>query len=369
MVMKYRVFLLSLLLTACASQTNAPVEPVDSNHNQPVPAPVKAAPSKVSLLLPLQGDFITAGQAIRDGYLQASYQAKAEAQLTVINSQSGATIVNLYQQTLTDHQPDLVVGPLTKADVNALAAQPLLAAPVLALNRVDTAAALPADFYQFSLDPQAEARLVAQKMHADGYQKVIVIAPEGNWGQSIAASFGKAWLALNGQIINSAAYQKAQDFTAQAQTLLEDHGSDASPQTAIFLVANAQDARVLVPMLRHQPTPWLIYGMPMIYSGMPNAALNAALNGVIFPSSLWQLDSLSPARQNYANLYPDASEDALRLYGFGMDAFALSQWYLQQHSFSGVNLVGYSGQLTLVDGVIERQLVWAHFDAGAAVKG
>jgi outer membrane PBP1 activator LpoA protein len=210
---------------------------------------------------------------------------------------------------------------------------------------------------------------VAQKMESDGYQRVIVIAPDGNWGQSISASFGKAWLALGGQIVNSAAYQKAQDFTDQAQTLSDaDSGSDASPKTAIFLVANAQDARVLVPMLRHQPTPPVIYGLPMIYSGVPNAALNATLNGVFFPSTMWQLDSQSPARQRYANLYPDASEDALRLYGFGMDAFSLSQYYLKQHSFAGVNLAGYSGQLSLVDGVIERQLVWAHFDAGLAVK-
>jgi outer membrane PBP1 activator LpoA protein len=127
MCMKYRVFLLSLLLTACASQMNAPVERVDS---QAVPAATatKAEPSKVSLLLPLQGDFTTAGQAIRDGYLQAS--TNTDMSLTVVNSQSGTTITNLYQQTLSAHKPDLVVGPLTKADVNALAAQPQLTTPI-----------------------------------------------------------------------------------------------------------------------------------------------------------------------------------------------------------------------------------------------
>lgn len=365
MVMKYRVFLLSLLLTACANQMHAPVESVNTQAPQ---TSVKAGPSQVSLILPLQGDFTTAGQAIRDGYLQAS--ANANMNLTVINSQNGATIANVYQQTVAAHKPDLIVGPLTKADVNALATQPQLTTPILALNRVDTTTQLPLDFYQFSLDPQAEARLVAQKMHDDGYQHVIVIAPAGNWGQSISASFGKAWLALGGRIVNSAAYQKAQEFTAQAQTLVDsDAALDASAQTAVFLIANATDARVIVPMLRHQPTPLVIYGMPMIYSGVPNVALNAVLNGVIFPTSLWQLDSQSATRQRYANLYPDASEDALRLYGFGMDAFALTQYYLTQHSLAGVNLTGYSGQLTLVDGVIERQLIWAHFDAGAAVKG
>lgn len=366
MCMKYRVFLLSLLLTACANQMNAPVEHVDSQVAS-APTLTKAEPSKVSLLLPLQGDFMTAGQAIRDGYLQAS--THTDMSLTVVNSQNGSTITNLYQQTVSTHKPDLVVGPLTKADVNALAAQPQLTTPILALNRVDAGATLPADFYQFSLDPQAEARLVAQKMQSDGYLRVMVIAPDGNWGQSISASFGKAWLALGGQIVNSAAYQKAQDFTDQAQTLSDvDSGAEASAKTAIFLVANAQDARVLVPMLRHQPAPLVIYGMPMIYSGVPNTALNATLNGVLFPSTLWQLDSQSPMRQRYANLYPDASEDALRLYGFGMDAFGLSQYYLKQHSFAGLNLAGYSGQLSLVDGVIERQLVWAHFEAGVAVK-
>lgn len=359
-----------LLLAACANQSHAPVDNLNpqASHSAPAnnPAPAK---SKVSLWLPLQGNFAAAGQAIRDGYLYAYYQNPQTSMAVphVINSQSLNNVLALYQQTLTTDHPDLLVGPLTKNDANALAKEALLGTAVLALNRTDD---LPQanNFYQFSLDPQAEARLVAIRLHQDGYQQVVVVAPSGEWGQSIAAQFGKAWLALGGQIKDSSTYQDPQQFTQSAQTLLDESKALDPKQTALFLVANAQDARLLVPMLRYQATVLPIYALPIIYSGVANEAANTALNEVIFPSTQWQLDSQSQARQAFAALYPDATEDALRLYGFGMDAYALSQYYVDHHGFNGLNLAGNSGQLTLAEhGVIERQLSWATFKQGKAI--
>ncbi len=319
--------LLCTLLSACASyQTDVPMDSIDvPESSDPLPmssaAPVAILPANVSVLLPLQGDFIKAGKAVRDGYLNAYYQANVSqsVNLTVIDSQKLPDIVTLYQQTLTVNKPALVVGPLTKADVSALAKVPLLATPILALNRADVSDLVPANFYQFSLDPQAEAQMVALRLQHDAYHHVYVVAPSSQWGQSIALSFEKAWLALGRTISNSVTYQDSKQFSAQIQRLLTE-GTDSAEPRAIFLVGSAADARALVPIIRNQPEPSSIYALPVVYSGVANSAVNTVLNGVIFPSTAWQLDDQSEARAAFANLYPDASEDELRLYGFGMDA-------------------------------------------------
>ncbi len=368
------------MLSACASyQTDVPIDNIDvplsvdqapTRSAAPVVTAVASMPAKVSVLLPLQGDFIKAGKAVRDGYLNAYYQANVSqsVNLTVVDSQKTPDITSLYQQAVATNNPALIVGPLTKADVTTLAKVATLTVPVLALNRAEVDEPVPNNFYQFSLDPQAEAEMVALRLQHDGYHQVYVVAPSGQWGQSIALSFEKAWLALGGAITNSTTYQDSKQFSSQIQTLLAE-GMDPAEPRAIFLVGSATDARALVPIIRNQPEPSSIYALPVVYSGVANVAANTVLNGVIFPSTAWQLDDQSSARQSFAALYPDASEDALRLYGFGMDAFALSQYYLTTKSFSGLNITGYSGQLTLGDaGVIERQLLWASFVTGKSQR-
>ena len=360
--------MLSVLLSACADYgMNVPEENLDSLQ---VPARVAASPStdltSLSLLVPLEGDFNKAGQAVRNGYLNAYYQANISqtTSLHVVNSQATANILSLYQQTVSSNKPTLIVGPLTKNDVTALAKEALLSTPVLALNHAEVDGSVPSNFYQFSLDPQVEAQMVAERMQQQGYRQVYVIAPKSSWGQSIAASFGKAWLALGGAIVDSGTYQSGVNFTSDAQTLFANPGP-STDHVAIFLVASALDARTLVPIIRNQPIQVPIFALPGVYSGVPNIAANSVLNGVMFPTTAWQLDANSGARQSFANLYPDASEDELRLYGFGMDAFALSQYYLAKQSFEGLNIAGYSGQLTLGEsGVIDRHLIWATFVAG-----
>lgn len=371
-----RLVILSLLcsfVTACADYSRAPEETlvVPVQASTPVnPAGDSTTPVKVSMLVPLQGDFSKAGQAVRNGYLNAYYQANVSATmgLTIVNSQATTNILSLYQQTLTQNNPAMVVGPLTKADVTALAKESLLSVPVLALNRAEVTTPVPNNFYQFSLDPQADARMVAERLASEGYQQVYVVAPEGDWGQSIAASFGQAWLAQKGSISNSATYKSGQNFTAEAQLLLANHGQ-INEKVALFLVANATDARVLVPIIRNQPTQLPIYALPVVYSGVPNSAANAVLNGVNFLTTAWQLDSQSAARQSFANLYPDAGEDELRLYGFGMDAYALSRYFLTNHRLEGANIAGYSGQLTVAaNGVVNRRLIWATFVGGLSQR-
>ncbi len=59
-------------------------------------------------------------------------------------------------------------------------------ASVLALNFLGDSASTPGNFYQFSLSPEDEARIVARRAVADGRLNGVVLAPNSEWGNRVA---------------------------------------------------------------------------------------------------------------------------------------------------------------------------------------
>lgn len=362
---------LLMLMNACANYNQAPVSDLGETAADKVGSSTQTT-KKVVLLLPLQGDFAKAGQAVRDGFLQKYSQNDLQKTtgVKVLDSRAYPSIHEAYAAAL-DQKPDLIVGPLTKDDVQGLVSQGPLTVPTLLLNQVGTGNLSPDNkVYQFSLDPQADAAMLARKMNQLGFTQVYIVAPKDNWGQGIAASFGRQWLALQGKIVNSLAYDSQTDLSAGLQELFVNvDNSDLTNKQAIFLVASADKARLLAPMLKTQAAKLPIYTLPLVYNGLPQVNLNQPLNAIFFPSTNWLLNSSGAARQEFANVYPDASGDDVRLYGFGADAARLAKYYLNHaNSFTGLALKGYSGDLSMDgDGIIKRQLLMATFQQGLAI--
>src|SRR3990167_1730046 len=164
-------------------------------------------PKHIALLLPLQNQFAAQGQAVRDGFLGAYYSslAKQNAQQTVsfYDTSKTTNMSALYQQALSEGA-DLIIGPLLKENVQALAQQGNFPVPTIELNYTDLwFGSLPTNLYQFGLSPQDEAQQAANKARQAGLSRAIVIAPNDEWGQRVAKALTAEWQSLGGSVIDT----------------------------------------------------------------------------------------------------------------------------------------------------------------------
>jgi outer membrane PBP1 activator LpoA protein len=355
-----------IFLSGCASSHSVPIDDLSRDFSQSPVVSIKDNTQKtVVVLLPLTGDFANSGKMVRDGFL-AGTKKSPTGKIIVLDTQTYKAVNSGYKAALAE-QPQLVVGPLTKAAVNDLSSEAMLAVPTLALNQSDPNAIAPQNLFQFSLSPQADAADAAKKMAQEGYKKVIIIAPEGEWGQGIAANFSQAWLAQNGEILDSVAYDENSDSTTKMQQLVKDHSDHAIDElknTALFLVATAKKLPNILPTIKAALPRAPIYSLPIAFDGKNQAQLTH----VIFAVSPWMLDAQDPIKLDLQQQYPEASAEDLKLYAFGLDVFVLTQFYLKNGSFADLALPAHSGYLTIdSNGVINRQLTWATVKDGQLV--
>ncbi len=343
-----------ILLASCAADHSVPV--VDLTQTPALTA-APASSSKVMLLLPLQGNFGHAGQMVQVGFNAAQKEGNPPSlDSRTFDTESYSTANAAYQAAL-DERPNLVVGPLTKPAVNALSLQVSLPVATLALNQSDPNAVAPLNLFQFSLNPQLDAKEVAQKMLSNNLQKAIVITSADSWGQGIAASFGKVFLDNNGQILGSLQYNNIDNFAEFTQALAKKDAAQLSG-TAIFFVATAQKAPTLLPLIKTAFPTTPIYTLPIIFDAMDSTQW-ISLEGLHLALTPWQLNDQTPERQAFKAAYPTATGEDLNLYGFGIDAYAIAKYYVKNGGFEGLAISGNSGYLTIdTNGVIQRKLTW-----------
>ncbi len=344
----------------------------------PLPA---GPPAAVALVLPLSGRQQAAGVAVRDGFI-AAYLAQPDAAPRVLVYDTAALGADAAYRKAVAAGAQFVVGPLTKEDVASLVTAEPLPVPTLALNAYG--GAQPAFLYQFSLDPEQEARGAARRIAADGYVRGIALFPRSPWGERLYGAFTSELQALGVELMGAQYYEPgARDFSGPLRAALGRFGGagdridgkpalrrDAvaeartGPQFA-FLAANPQTARALRPQLRFQMT----YDVP-VYSTSdawdPSARAAADLDGMTFPEMPWILHDGQGAPALWEVLQHEWSAEGrsrLRLYAFGYDAVALMTQIRSGRTQTGID--GLTGRLTVdADGRVQRELDWARIEGG-----
>src|SRR5690606_16124296 len=122
-------------------------------------------PKQIALLLPMQGKLAEAGEAVRDGFFAAYFQALENGRQTpeVRQYDSSTDAISAYQQAIAEGA-DLVIGPIDKEKVTELSLMPSLEVHVLSINPPHTPPAQPLKgFYQCGLAVEDEARQVARQ--------------------------------------------------------------------------------------------------------------------------------------------------------------------------------------------------------------
>ncbi len=331
-------------------------------------------------MLPLHGRYAGPSQAIRNGFLAAhdadKKQRHVESQVNIIDT-SGKNVVELYQRAV-DQGANVIVGPLTKEEVQRVANLPEHSVPTLALNMPDTALPKSMRFYQFGLSPIDEYQAIAQKAYASGYRKAIILTPNTAWGKTAAITLNKQWQALGGRVVEQLAYATSmQQLSHEIPHLLKVTQGEKPNQPSthrqdfevILLAApSPTNAKEILSLLKYHYAHHIpVYATSSAYSGIPNPAQDQELNGLYFCDIPWistaQLsEPLASIKQHTKTLWSNHYHQFPRFYALGVDAYRLVS------NATGAQY-GATGYLTVDrENKIHRQLRWFQIRNGLPVN-
>jgi outer membrane PBP1 activator LpoA protein len=140
----------------------------------------------------------------------------------------------------------VIVGPLTRSGVTALAQAGRVSVVTLALNVTDGDAPLPPRLYTFGLSAETEARAVARTAFARGLREGAVVQASNLLAKRLSRAFADEWFALGGRISD------VREFGARADLVDLRRGLADSQAQFIFLAAEADQARTVRPYLNNQ---------------------------------------------------------------------------------------------------------------------
>ena len=350
-------------------------------------------PRQIALLLPLSGNNAAAGNAIRNGFLGAYFNATAgfndaqQVRIYDIKVPDGA--LPAYESAIREGA-EFVVGPLLRRSVSQLAAETLLPVPVIALNYLSDNVLAPPGFYQFALAPEDEARAAASRAIYDGLKRGVALVPDTDWGRRVLASFTNEFEAAGGQMLDYRSYQpRDQDFSVEIQELMALSSSVRRYQRLranvggplqfdprrrqdvdfVFLAADAKAGRLIKSQLKfHYSGDLPVYSTSFIYS--MDGRSNTDLNGVMFAETPWVVNPpawIADIPELYGEFWP-AEKRLARLHAMGYDAYHLVGELFPARSGPMDEIIGATGTLYLeADGRVHRRMAWARFERGRPV--
>lgn len=350
-------------------------------------------PRNIAVLLPLSGPLELAGKAIRSGLLAAWYEANREEgeapSLTFFDTTENADAYNTYRQAVFEGA-DLIIGPLDKARVQQLQQQTVLSVPVLALNYSDLAGSSPANFYQFGLAPEDEAKQVAERAWQQGHRAAMVLAPDSEWGRKVSDTFVRDWETQGGRVTSKSLYTQPDQYLYTVRQALNIDQSEQRMRTLdalferdivfeprrredidmIFMVAFPSQARQLKPMLNFQYASDIpVMATSHLYDGTRNTNRNQDLNGVKFVEMPWELHN-NPIKQEVQTAFNEQFAGFDSLVALGVDSYRLYPRLPQLKQFPDTRVYGVTGTLRLdAQQRIVRELSWAQFSNGEVHPG
>ena len=344
--------------------------------------PATKTNAQIALLLPLSGRLADAGEAIRDGFLAAYYAGKSPQQTTIKLYDAAGDAAPIYRKAI-EEGATFVVGPLGKENIASVRALADGKVPILVLNHLNDADAVPKRFYQFALAPEDEARQIAERALEAGQTTGAVLVPSGDWGQRVRQAFTATFTAGGGRLTSAETFPTdTTDFSDILTPLLGFEESQKrfravsslvggnlvfTPRRRddldfVFFAGQPVHARLVRPQMKfHYAGDLPMYSTSDVYD--PRASSNQDLEGVSFVDIPWLLsedETISSLREKVTQLWPGDARRAGRLFALGYDAYSIVERLRDGDTLEGMR--GLTGNLSLTAAKrIRRTLMWATF--------
>ena len=327
----------------------------------------------VALLLPTSGPHAEGAKSIRDGFLAAYYQNSGqggEKEVKFYDTGNGNKIQEAYNQAIAENAR-LIVGPLTKPEVQALSKMNL-EVPVLALNTISEDAANPRQLYQFGLMPEDEIIAVSGQAIRNNHRYALIIAPQNEWGQRLVKAFKRHYNSHGGRVLETQFFNSHAELEEKLKSLLQvENGKIRQDADMILLATNHDSAKLIKPIInRYQVGNFPIYASAAVYSGWIDANRDKELEGIHFCDMPWVLQNSTHIQQAHATfdkLWPQSAARSPRFFALGLDAHQLAA-ALQNSNLSSGKISGYTGDLQVNQYQrIERGLTCVKFEQGIPI--
>jgi outer membrane PBP1 activator LpoA protein len=366
-------------LAGCSTPCDAPgrlCAPVQANTSAPAPHPRAAPPVatppepvaevlaidtpppgatpasrraiRIGLLLPLTSD--TLGQpaeAVRAGFMAAYQRDRDGIAVNLIDSGESA------QQALDSYaaaasQNDILVGPLSRPAVTAVASSPLMAKPTIALNYPElraggAAVALPQSMLVMGLSIEDEARQVAAWASAEQPPgaAALIVSGTSAWQRRLASAFAAEWQ-RRGHSAQMAELAAANGFLSEAALGQLKQRVEAEAPALLFTALDAEQVRQLRATIG---TALPCYGASSVNPGTAPGTALAELDGLRLLDLPWEVQPDHPAVMVYPRWTAiPHTLDLDRLYALGIDAFRVAR-EVARHPDGSFAMDGVTGRL------------------------
>ena len=321
--------------------------------------PVAAREPHIALILPLASpSFARHADAVRQGFFAAAKIAgKGAPPIRVYPVNEDTLNVLTVYELATESGAQLVVGPLTRSGVAALAASTIVSVPTLALNTLEARSQQPARLYLFGLGAEQEARQVAQLARDDGRRNTYVLGDGTPVSKRMRAAFVEEFARRGGITVADLNFGADQaSLTKLRQT------ADLGVADMVFLALDSVRARTVRPYLGNILA---IYATSQVNAGGGAPAANE-LNRARFVEMPWLLQPDHAAVMIYPRVELGDTIEFQRLYALGIDAFRLGLEILRNNREPALD--GVTGQIRLArDQHFVRELAAAQFVDGKTV--
>ncbi len=330
-----------------------PAAPVRTNPVE-LPPPIDGRPlaaevnrgggTRIALLLPLQSDALAQpAEAVRAGFLAGYERDRNGVSVNVIpTGDSAQATLDAYARAVEQH--DIVVGPLARPAVAALANSGAVIKPTIALNHPQTNGPLPRGMLVIGLTLEDEARQVADWAAAEQPGgRALVLTGKAAWQQRLSGAFTARWsqLGLNNSTVELPSSDGYVDGNALAElrTRLQ-----ADPPQVVFAALDAVELRQVRSAIGTSlPT----YGTASVNPGRDPGSAAPELAGVRILDLPWNVQPAHPLVASYPR-WNGATDgfDMQRLYALGIDAFRIAR-ELALRPNSTFELDGVTGRLSV----------------------
>ena len=248
---------------------------------------------------------------------------------------------------------DVIVGPLVRDDVKAVAQLALDLPFTVALNQLEEGIAAPPQLYTFSLGVESDAKLIARRMRSDAARNVAVVSSDSPLMRRFASTFAAEWVLAGGS--TPAAYRF--DPTPDVLRGMRREIMKSAPG-GILLAVDSATATLAKPYLGTLPA----YASGLVFEQETQAVMRD-LDGLMLVEIPWVVTPHAPQFSNLPKRdFPSYS--LIRLYALGLDAYRVAQAF-NDGAPQRFSLDGATGRVTLVQGQqFSREGRFAIFRAG-----
>ena len=314
---------------------------------EPPEATLRKRTTRIGLMLPLRSEALGApSDALRAGFMAAYERDPTGFTVNLIETgDSAQDTLDAYAAAL--EQNDIVVGPLARSAVSALAASPLVKKPTIALNHPEArtrAIALPPQMLVMGLSIEDEARQVADwagAEHPGG--SAMIISGASAWQRRIASSFAARWKQL-GYAAQTVVLTDSNGYLSEAALAQLRSQVEADRPTLLFTALDASQAGQVRGALGSDLP---CYGASSVNPGSEPGVVMTDLDGMRLLDLPWEVQPAHQAVMVYPRwIAAGRTLDMDRLYALGIDAFRVAR-EIALRPGADFQLDGVTGQLSV----------------------